>query len=338
MKHQFIVFCFLIGCVIAAYGRDWEPDTLCPGFEFTTVNQGTDFGGDVVSTVVRRRPVSGGCDRAVLYVHGYNDYFMQCHMGREFADSCYGFYAVDLRRYGRSLRPGQRPFDIRSCDAYFADIDSAISIIHADGFGRIALMGHSTGGLVTSYYVARTQPDDIDALVLNSPFLAWNLSKFQERILVPLVSCAGRRFPSINIPQGHSRAYAESLLKSGHGEWTYDTILKMPQSPDVTSGWIRAITLAQRYLRDNPYSIRIPVLLMRSDNSVSGTQWSESHNQGDGVLDIRDIHRYGMQLGPDVTEDVIAGALHDVMLSQPDVRRRALDDVFMWLGRVMPAP
>ena len=32
---------------------------------------------------------------------GFNDYFFQAEMGRQFADSGYNFYAVDLRRYGR---------------------------------------------------------------------------------------------------------------------------------------------------------------------------------------------------------------------------------------------
>lgn len=330
-----LIWLSIIG-LASAQARDWEPDTLCGGFEYTTITQPDDYTGPVVSTVIRRMSDCRGSDRAVLYVHGFNDYFLQGWMGREFTDSCYSFYAVDLRRYGRSLRPGQRAFDVRDCASYFADIDSALAVIHADGIRRIALMGHSTGGLITSYYMARRQPADIDALVLNSPFLDWNQSKFQERVLIPVVTCLGRRLSGIDIPQGGSRAYSESLLRGHHGEWDYDTVLKMPQSPPVTTGWIRAITLAQRYLHDHPYSIRVPVLLMRSDNSVYGSDWTEAHNHGDGVLDVRDIHRYGIQLGADVTEDVIPGALHDIMLSEPAVRRRAFDDVVRWLDRIMP--
>ena len=79
----------------------WHADIL-PGYEARYVDQGIAFDGPCRSTIVRlraRRP----SHRAYLYVHGFNDYFFQAEMGRQFADSGYNFYAVDLRRYGRSL-------------------------------------------------------------------------------------------------------------------------------------------------------------------------------------------------------------------------------------------
>ena len=67
---------------------------------------------------------------------------------------------------------------------YFADIDSSISQMKDDGIDEIILMGHSTGGLTTSLYMASNPDSDIRALILNSPFLDWNLSSFQEKFLV----------------------------------------------------------------------------------------------------------------------------------------------------------
>ena len=64
----------------------------------------------------------GGRGRAVLYVHGWNDYFFQIHLSDFWADRGFDFYALDLRRYGRSLRRGQLPGFISDLDEYDAEL------------------------------------------------------------------------------------------------------------------------------------------------------------------------------------------------------------------------
>ena len=44
--------------------------------------------------------------RAVLYLHGRNDYFFQTHLAQAFLDAGYEFYALDLRACGRSAQVG----------------------------------------------------------------------------------------------------------------------------------------------------------------------------------------------------------------------------------------
>ena len=41
-------------------------------------------------------------DRAVLYLHGRNDYFFQTHLADAFLSAGYEFYALDLRTCGRA--------------------------------------------------------------------------------------------------------------------------------------------------------------------------------------------------------------------------------------------
>lgn len=313
-----------------AHSRDWEPDTLLPGDGYydLTVNQPDDYQGKVVSTVIRKLSDCGD-RRAILYVHGFNDYFFQNEMGDRFVDSCYNFYAVDLRRYGRSLRDGERKFDIRNLKDYFPDIDSALNVIKRDGNREVILMGHSTGGLITSLFMAEKPDTIVKGLILNSPFLDWNLSKFNERVAVPFVTFIGGIFPKINIRQGASDTYARSLLKKYDGEWDYDTDLKLVHSPDVTSGWIRAINRAQHQLRKK--TINVPILLLHSDKS-EGAPGSTSLNS-DCVLDVKDISKYGRRLGPDVTEEIIPDGLHDLSLSQPEARNRFYTDIFKWLNK-----
>lgn len=312
----------------------WQPDVLGPGFEMRTVDQGTDYAGAVRSTVVRLRSDSAAASgrRGVLYIHGYNDYFFQDDMARRFGRHGYDFYAVDLRRYGRSIQPGQTPFMVRSLDEYIADIDSALAVMRSDGVAGVVLMGHSTGGLIASYYLSRHPQPDIEALVLNSPFLDWNLGR--KEWLVPVISFIGSFWPSMRVPQGMSQAYAESLLSGFHGEWNYDTSWKFMRSPDVDAGWVRAIDRGQRALRDGKARIAVPILLMYSARGVSGDSWTEEFNSADAVLDPADIRRYGLGLGPDVKAVRVEGGLHDLVLSRTGVREPLYRYIFSWLSNI----
>ena len=321
-----------VGALVCALTimAQWHPDILS-GYEARTVQQPDDYAGKVVSTVIRKQsPCSTG--RGVLYVHGFNDYFFQKEMADRFVDSCYSFYAVDLRKYGRSLQDGQKPFQVRDMHEYFADIDSAVVQMKRDGINDIVLMGHSTGGLTTSLYMSENPDSAISALILNSPFLDWNLGGMME-CAVPTVAALGKAFPNMRIPQGGGTAYSESLLAKDHGEWEYDTDWKLERSPDVDAGWVRAINRAQQALQSGKRSISVPVLLMHSDKSVYGSYWSEEHQHGDGVLDVKDIARYGRRLGPFVDEATVKGGLHDLVLSAPDVREGVYDCMFRWLDR-----
>ena len=310
----------------------WMADTLTPGFEMRYVRQADDYSGEVRSTVIRR--TAEGSKRGVLYMHGFNDYFFQAEMANRFVDSGYSFYAVDLRKYGRSLMEGQRPFEARDMREYFADIDSGFAEMHRAGIEKIALMGHSTGGLTAAYYMD-CQPDKgVKCLVLNSPFLDWNLSPFLEKVAIPAVTAVGRVMPGIPVSQGESHTYAHSLLREFDGEWEYDTRLKFTQSPDVTSGWIRAITLAQRHLHEEGH-ITVPILLLHSDSTYRDGEPTEMSRRSDAVLDVTDISRYGRELGGHVTEVTVKGGLHDLMLSRRGVREPMMEYIFEWLRPIM---
>ncbi len=330
-KNRFILSAMMmIAAVFSAVAEDWRADVLGDGYVAKTIAMADDYRGKVVSTVVKKQdnPATG---KAVLYVHGYNDYFFQRELGDSVVAHGYGFYAVDLRKYGRSLLDGQNRFEVKNMKEYFADIDSALSVMAREGYDKVVLMGHSTGGLTTSYYmtVHRADRSQVKALVLNSPFLDWNLSKFQEKFLVPFVSVLP--FKKMKISQGMSRAYAESLLSKYHGEWDYNTDWKLEVSPSVTTGWISAIHKAQRFLKKKA-DVEVPVLLMHSDKSVYGDIWTAEHNAGDGVLDVKDISKYGKRLGSDVTEVEIADGLHDLILSRKDVRESVYRTIFEWLS------
>lgn len=310
----------------------WHQDIL-PGFEARYVDQGESFDGPCRSTIVRRL-CPGGSRKAYLYIHGFNDYFFQSEMGERFVDSGFNFYAVDLRRYGRSLEPWQYPFDVRRQSEYFADIDSALAQIRRDGNHDITLSGHSTGGLTVALFAAEKGTRcGVNRVVTDSPFLEWNFSPFMRNIAIPMAGLAGTVFPEIKIKQSRCDGYAYSLLRDHHGEWTYDTVWKMIYSPPVTLGWVRSIDNAHDLLMKKASNITVPILVMHSSRKVDGCGWTPAFQTGDAVLDPAEIQKRGMKLGHDRQVSTIEDGLHDLILSSPSPRQAAYDTIFGFIRR-----
>ena len=114
----------------------WDPDLL-DGYLSTDIPlpdaplmPGEPEGLEVVATLVRRDEPRRS-RRAVLYVHGWNDYFFQTHLADFWAGLGFDFYALDLRRYGRSLRRGQLHGFTTDLAAYDDELDAAADLIAA---------------------------------------------------------------------------------------------------------------------------------------------------------------------------------------------------------------
>lgn len=318
---------------MSAYATVWQPDQLFPDYQSRTVDQGTDYDGAVRSTLVRKLSECPGSRKGVLYVHGFNDYFLQDDMGRRFADSCYNFYAVDLRRYGRTLREGDRRFDIRDMHEYFPDIDSAIVEMKHQGIDTIILMGHSTGGLTTSLYLSEKHDPAIKALILNSPFLDWNQSALQERVLIPIVKQVGRLFPTLTVMPGDDPEYKPGgTIRKGNGKWKIIRDWKPEEWLQINAGWISAIDRAQDVVQNKP-NIQVPILLMHSDRTWHDGDRKSLRDSSDIVLDVADISRYGRQLGREITEATVKGGTHDLVRSAPGISEAVHRTIFDWLKR-----
>lgn len=320
-------------CVLSCFitnAQSWVADSICENYECTEVNFTDDYSGKVKCTVTRRLTY-GNRQVAVLYIHGYNDYFFQTELGDRFVNNGYNFYAVDLRKYGRSILHGQRLFEVRDLSEYFEDINAALDIIVHDGNCSIIIMGHSTGGLIASYYMAKANwvRYPVKALVLSSPFLDMNLGTVTEDFLLPFVCLCGKWFPDIELDQGCDNMYARTLLKKYVGEWSYNTAWKTEMSRPVTLGWLRAITSAQDFLHKG-VEVGVPILLMHSDYSSNGTDEELAHIT-DIVLNVDEISRYGKRLGNDVTEYIVKNGIHDLFLSRMPIRYALYSHLFQWL-------
>lgn len=269
----------------------------------------------------------------VLYVHGYNDYFFQRELAKSLDSAGYAFFAIDLHRYGRSLRSSDRAFDADSVGEYFPELDSAVSMakrLVGENL-PVALIGHSTGGLVVSLYAdSRNRGKNFFAIVLNSPFLDMNMNALVESVAIPAVSFLAKWFPDVKMDESPNPNYGMSLHESEKGEWDYDLRLKPLVAPPKTLGWIRAIHLGHLEVQKG-LQIETPVLVMHSSCSVDEKIWTEAYAHCDGVLDVKDIHRYGAGLGKNVTLVEVEGGMHDLYLSREDVRNFALSETLRFL-------
>lgn len=315
----------------------WEPDQALDGFEALTIALPADDEGPVAATLIRRRaPEPQG--RAALYLHGFIDYFFQAHLAEAYNAHGYDFYALDLRKHGRSLRPHQRPNYCRDLREYYPELDAAIRVITEDeGHSWLLLNGHSTGGLLAALYAHEGQlRDRISALFLNSPYLQINVDRLQA-MLSPLAIALGGVRPGMPLGARISPLYAQSIHRGHRGEWEFNLAWKPLMGFPTYAGWWRAITTAQRRVQAG-LAIACPILLMHSARSLRTKLWSDELLGADGVLDVAHMRRYGPGLGRDVTMVAIEGGMHDLTLSAPPVRELVFRELFSWLERRYSSP
>jgi alpha-beta hydrolase superfamily lysophospholipase len=310
----------------------YVPDIL-PGYLRWTIHQPDDYEGKVVCTLVKK-PQLPNAKKAIFYIHGYNDYFFQSQLGDTMNAKGYNFYAMDLRKYGRSILPNQNPFFCKSLKEYFADIDTALAIIKKEGNEQIIMIGHSTGGLINSYYLNERKGEaPVDGLILNSPFLDWNFGWFMENIVMPTVSFVGRIFPYITVQGLGEPYYGWSLLKQYKGNWEYNTDWKMLYGHPIKSGWITAIQTGQQAVQKHS-DLGIPILVMSSNHSFhEGKEWNNEYRVCDIVLSVLDIQKYGAKLGSNVTRDTIPNGIHDLILSEKPSRDHTYKVITDWLDK-----
>ncbi|WP_340538399.1 alpha/beta hydrolase [Nocardioides sp. GXZ039] len=297
-----------------------------------TIGLPPDAEGPVVATLVSRRAERPN-GRAVLYVHGFADYFFQTEYAQWWLDRGYDFYAIDLRKYGRSIRPHQTPTYVDDVRTYFAEIDLAWwRIAERDGHDEIVLSGHSTGGLIAALWADARRAPELIGVVLNAPWLdlqgpAWLRSAPAGR----MIDRIGRRTPMRELKRNVSGVYGRSLHRDLDGEWDYDLTWKPVESYPVRFGWLRAIRRAQAELHAG-LSVPVPVLVLSSATTVHPPEFGAEAYSNDIVLDVPQIRHWATSIGPHVTYVAVEGAMHDVILSQPKVRAGVYDQLDRWVG------
>ena len=204
----------------------------------------------------------------------------------------------------------------KSVSEYYADIDRALEEIGEP----VLLAGHSTGGLVSSLYAADgARRESVRALWLNSPFFDWRLPDWRIAQL-HLAAAVGRFFPFLKDESTLRADYVDRLLE----DWEFDLRLKPRLGFPIYFGWLGAITDAHARVRRG-LGLQIPVLSMHSD-------------EGDIVLDWRDIAKWSRTLGGNVAVLGFPGGQHDLVLSRAPVREEVFRQLFAWAEPALALP
>ncbi|GAB3555122.1 alpha/beta hydrolase [Arthrobacter tumbae] len=351
-------------------GINWQPDHLGDGFALTELHLGADEEGPCVATLIsytppavaapaglrstaraalkrlreRNRPASAV--RAVLYLHGWSDYFFQHELAHFFSDRGIAFYALDLRKYGRSLRPWQTPGYVTDLSEYDDDIAAALKTLAEDIAARtgmppsgITLMAHSTGALVASLWADRF-PGRVSSLILNSPWLDIQGSAILRTTTQGLLEPITRFRPKARLKLPEFGFYWRSISNLADGEWELNGQWRPQFGFPIRAGWLTAVLSGHAHVRRG-LSIDIPVLVLSSSRSTISPVWNEAMLSSDSVLDVTVMTQRALQLGPHVTVCRFEGALHDTLLSPQPVRRKVYAELDRWVScysRSLPLP
>jgi alpha-beta hydrolase superfamily lysophospholipase len=304
-------------------------DVLGEPYTAETLTLTPDSEGEVVATLVHR-PADRPTGRAVLHVHGFSDYFFQTEYAEWWTERGYDFYALDLRKYGRSLRPHQTATYVADLEEYFEELDLAWELITGrDGHDHVVVSAHSTGGLTTSLWADARRPAGLVGLVLNSPWLDFQAGLLLRTVGTVVVKQVGARRPLLEIPRKVDGLYGRSLHREHDGEWDFDLTWKPLESFTVTTGWLRAIRIGHGRLQRG-LAVPCPVLVLSSGASARPVEMGPDVHGFDIVLDVAQIRRWATAIGPHVTYVAVEGARHDVVLSLPGPRAAAYDQIERW--------
>lgn len=317
----------------------WVADDLGTGYEQLTIPLGTDPDGEgtIEATLVRRTPPAK-TEAAVIYVHGFSDYFFQTELADFFSDRGFAFYALDLRKCGRSRREGHTGHFVSDLSLYDKELDQALAIVREETGGKpVVLSGHSTGGLVLSLWLDRlnNKPGGsagagVVGLILNSPWFDLQGKAWMRSVGTKAIAGVAKVKPTTPINLPATDAYGTSLHVSAHGEWDFNTSFKPLNGFPVTFGWLTAIRRGHAQLHKG-LDVGVPSLVLRSSKSRFARTWSEAVDEADAVLDVKQIARWAGCLGGALTSLPIENARHDVFISKDVPRKAAYAAVDTWL-------
>lgn len=352
----------------------WLPDILGDGFSYTSLPMGTDEEGELCATLVRydplelplapprgpswfrriadqlmplredlgrhrderkaRQKVTNGF---VLSLHGWSDYFYNTELAEYWHSRGYSFYAIDLRRYGRSLRAHhQNPGFTAKLEEYDADLASALATIRGlEGHDLPGIcVAHSTGGLIASLWVNRN-PDAFGALILNSPWLEMQGSYLVRYATQGVLEPIARVRPRAKLHLPEFDHYWRSLSRLAHGSWDLHPLWRPQVAFAPTAGWITAILAGHKEVSRGLH-VKIPILVLTSRSTHLGTSFDESMLHNDSVIEVQVVRERSLGLGSEVTNVIIDGSMHDVFTSLTGPRAAAYEGIDRWAAGYLP--
>lgn len=315
------------------------------GFMQETIDLDDDYEGKVSAVLVSKKAKSE-TNKAVLYIHGFADYFFNDILADVYNIEGYDFYALDLRKYGRSLMGHQSPNLCLDMSEYFEEIDKAISIIRdRDNHSMVILNGHSTGGLTTSLYAhERRNTNLIDGLILNSPWFDMNEDWLTKNVFIKMAYAVGKLSPNTIAPKGVDPNYPKSIHKNHLIEekeqigvyesdrWNFNTEWKSVGAFPVYNGFLRSVRLGQKKIHKG-LDIKCPIFMLCSDKKGKRSRKIKPYYfNSDCVLNPEHMTKYISNIGNNIKQVIIKDGMHDLALSTREVRENYFDEIRTWLN------
>ena len=269
-----------------------------------------------------------GKDKAILFIHGYNDYFFHEHLAKRFIDEGFDFYALDLHGYGRSIECEQN-YNIYDISDYFTELENSINTIRSRGVKDLTIVAHSQGGLMATMYAK--EHNNFERLVLNAPFYEVYSNGFVVNVLKPFVGWIGGAFKDGRLPDIRGESpYNKDLYK----RWHFDKKLKKLKTDGLYLGYLNAINRAQRELKEGA-KFAMPLLLLSSDKNGDVTN-PEELVCSDTVISVQRVKELSQEFEGDITYIPIKDAQHDIYLSYNKPRNKAIDTTIEWIKSKLP--
>lgn len=312
----------------------WQPDVLGGQWIAQTLELPKIRGEETRATLVTTTPeLTRLRDTVVLYVHGYNDYFFQNHVGEFITGQGAAFYALDLHGYGRSTTTEKSRNDCWSLREYGPELSAATRYLKEErGYRNLVIMAHSTGGLIASLWCKSPLGErSVSGLILNSPWFDLNRSWFDRVIATSAVDTLGSYLPD-HVLTNDGSSYSERLHAATGGEWDFDLNLKRSAPTPVRMGWMRAVREGHSRLHRG-LDLSIPILVAASETSTTAVADPYLAGTSDTVLDVNQIVARAPGLGRQVEIAQIPQGSHDLALGNLFSRKQYFATVSRWLSR-----
>ncbi|WCN14598.1 alpha/beta fold hydrolase [Marinomonas mediterranea] len=301
------------------------------------------------STLVQHQP-KATASRAILYLHGYTDYFFQSGLAELLTEQDWAFYAIDLQGYGRSIRPQQPENRCRSLSVYHNDLISALTTIKKEGYEECVILAHSTGGLIASRFIqvidAVQKPGTdkqtsrllenmatVSGLILNSPFLALPFSPQTNKRVTSVIHFLTTTLPFISKHSNEVNTYSKSIHKHYEGQWNYRLDWKPANGFPLSFRWLREVIKTQRELLEAP-QVSLPTLMCHSDKTTRHEKSCSKMAAGDGVLNIDSMMNAANQIYRNLETKKVEGGYHDLYLSPEHIRKNYIASISVWLDQL----
>jgi len=253
------------------------------------------------------RPAGGAPKAAVAIVHGYAEHSGRYEwVGNKLASAGFAVHAFDLRGHGRS--DGPRVL-IRHMKEFVSDVDVFLAHVREAEPGRpLFLLGHSMGGLISSYYTAAKRPE-LAGLVLSGP--AVTPPSRTRKAMGALFGAIARVKPDLGV----RTLAADTVSRDPEVVAAYDSdpLVYRGKMPAAT---IAAMVGASKRLAANAGRITVPLYI--------------AHGEADELCEPRGSRRLARLARSKEKEVHFYPELAHEVLNEPE-KERVLADMETWM-------